>query len=208
MTWRTNAMPSPSPVVVDSTVFRSLGVLGLGSALLEHWECVTLDVIFDPPDGGELRRITSTIRGEVERLQHGSSASSLWSEALYGLDNLIVELTRRTVLRPTDQEMDLAGRLASKNDAALAWRHEHGIGVRRIDSGEAVCLAVAMMRTFGFATDDRPAAAAFDSLTGRSARSSFDALDHLHAQGLVNDVEGAEQRLVRLRGPLRSERPE
>ena len=193
-------MQSRSPVVIDATVYRSMGVLGLGPALFDVWVCIT---IFDPPDGGELGGIVSTIRGELTRLQHGSSASSLWNEGLDGLDQLIAQLTSHTIVRPTAAETDLAMLLASKHDDARAWRHEQGIGARRIDTGEAVCIAVAMSRIFEFATDDRPAAAAFESLSGRTARSTFDVLDELCARGVVESVEDAEQRLIRLRGPQR-----
>ncbi len=196
-------MQSHSSVVIDATVYRSMGVLGLGPALLGVWACITIDTIFDPPDGGELGGIASTIRGELTRLQHGSSASSLWNEGLDALDELIAQLTSQTIVRPTDAETDLAVLLASKHDDARSWRHEQGIGARRIDTGEAVCIAVAMSRSFEFATDDRPAAAAFESLSGRTARDSFDVLDELGALGFVESVEHAEQRLVRLRGPER-----
>lgn len=202
MTWPTNAMHSHS-VIIDATVYRSMGVLGLGSALLDIWTCVTIDTIFDPPDGGELGGIASSIRGEVERLQHGSASSSLWSEALDGLDSLATQLAGRPILRPTDDETDLAQLLASKNDTARSWRLERGIGVRRIDTGEAVCIAVAMSRGLRFATDDRPAAAAFELLTSATALSSFDALDQMHILGLLDSVEHVEQRLVRMRGPQR-----
>lgn len=204
--WPTSDMSSGDPIVIDATVYRSLGVLGLGCELLDAWRCVTINTIFDPPDGGEIGRIAAAIRRETSTLQHGSAASSLWGAATDQLASLILLLAQVDVVPPSDSEDELATNLASKSDISRAWRQTLGIGARRIDSGEAACLAVAITRSYDFATDDRPAAGAFTAMTGQKPRTTFDALDEFAAAGRLNNLEEIELRLLRLRGPVRPAR--
>ena len=205
--WRTsatNTTPLPERVVLDATVLRSLGVLSLGAALLTLWDCVIVNTIFDPPDGGELGRITMSISAECERMQHGSSSSSRWGSALEGLTKLQRQLSEESVSATNEDEQVLAHQLSSKDPTWRLWRNEMGIGARRIDDGEAACIAVAVTRGMQFATDDKPAVAAFKSLTSSRAFSTFDALDQLASLGHIEDLEGLERRLIHLRGPQRS----
>lgn len=65
-----------------------MGVLGLGPALLGVWACITIDTIFDPPDGGELGGIASTIRGDspdssmaVPPVRSGTRALMRWTNS-------------------------------------------------------------------------------------------------------------------------------
>ena len=96
--WPTSDMSSGDPIVIDATVYRSLGVLGLGCELLDAWRCVTINTIFDPPDGGEIGRIAAAIRRETSTLQHGSAASSLWGAATDQLASLILLLAQVDVV--------------------------------------------------------------------------------------------------------------
>ena len=141
-----------SKIVVDTTVYRSFGALGLGRELLACWQCLTVNTIFDPPDGGELGRIVTAIAAEVATLQHGSAASTMWLNALTGIEHLLALLKVQPVIQPVGAELLLAERLASKTQEDRDWRHGLGILARRIDAGEAACMAVAITRGYGFAT--------------------------------------------------------
>lgn len=156
-------------VLAGGTVHVAHGVMGLGN---------------DEP--GEIERIRSSF--EEESLRHPASpAATAATVALVGLDDLLRRRSHDiTVLSPTVDELAVAVRLQDREERA--WRQQLGVRARRLDTGEAVSIAIATSRGLAFASDDDDARLAYLALGGPSHAWTLDLIQSAVSTGVLDEA--------------------
>jgi hypothetical protein len=178
-------------MLVDATVARNFAIIDWtdhlvrlcgGTILVAHG---ILGVGVDEP--GELDGILNAFEREA-RQAPGSPVSSRAAAAVVGLEDFI---SRRgsdvQVLVPTAEELALAARL--QDPAERAWLRTLGVHVRRLDSGEAVSVAIATERGAPFATDDEAGRAAYAGMGGTHHAWTLDLARLAVERGMVPEAE-------------------
>jgi hypothetical protein len=93
-----------------------------------------------------------------------------------------------TVLMPDPAEFAMAIRLSSRDPQQRQWRAQLGLTACRLDSGEAVSIAIAVARDLDFASDDEQALVAYAALGHRALTRTRDAVRLLVAHGLIDEA--------------------
>jgi len=180
-------------VLFDASVARSVAVLGWvdeaaqavgGSLRLAHG---ILGAHSD--ELCELRQIRDGIQREVDASPPGSGRYSKAVSAVLGLDRLLgLGPPQVTLVMPDAQATAITVRLTSMTADARAWRRELGMRARRLDTGEAVSIGIAVTQGFDFASDDGQALVAYSALTGRAEVRTRNILKLLVDQGLIDEA--------------------
>jgi hypothetical protein len=183
-------------MLLDASVARSIAVLGwtdqLRKALAEPLLIAHGVLSDDPDEPNELRGIRNALQREVNRLQPGSGRHTRAISAVQGLDVLLgAGPSTVTVVMPDAAETTMAIRLSSRDSEHRAWRQGLGLRARRLDDGEAVSIAIALARDFGFASDDEQAIVAYTALANREPMRTRAAIKLLVAQGLIDEATGS-----------------
>jgi hypothetical protein len=194
-------------VLLDASVVRNFGVLGKGDILLRLVaEPVLVDVVMSVDGDGEVPGIRSAIERELLSLAIGSGEHSMWIAALAGIDDLVNGLRECAQFLTLDpSEESIAYRLTSVTPDDRAWRTSLGVKARRIHAGEAACIAVAVTRGIGFATDDGDAAHAYVGLSQRTPESTLSLLKRSITFRMLDEPEARadwDRLNRRLRGRL------
>ena len=110
----------------------------------------------------ELRRIRDALQRDVDGSPHGSGRYSKAVAAVHGLDRLLsLRPPTIRVLLPNIEEIQVTARLTSREVDDRDWRRGLGLRTRRLDTGEAVSIAIAHARGIDFASDDGQALIAY-----------------------------------------------
>ena len=180
-------------MLFDASVARSVAVLGWvdqaaqavgGSLRLAHG-------ILGAHSGElcELRQIRDGLQREVDVSPPGSGRYSKAVSAVLGLDKLLgLGPPQVTLVMPDARATAITARLTSMTEDARAWRHELGMRARRLDTGEAVSIGIAVTHGLDFASDDGQALVAYTALTGRTELRTRDVLKLLVNQGLIDET--------------------
>lgn len=171
----------------DTSVLRNFAILDWTAHLvaLSGGAIRVAHGILGQDDGepGELDGIREAFERET-RAFPGSSASSRAAAAVVGLDGLIA---RRgidvVVVLPTPEEFALAARLQNPDERDRL--RDLGVTARRLDSGEAVSVAIATTRGEAFASDDEAGRAAYLGLGGSQHLWTLDLAHRAVANGLL-----------------------
>jgi predicted nucleic acid-binding protein len=104
------------------------------------------------------------------------------------------------VVVPSQEELRLAIRLQAREERE--WRTTLGMRARRLDTGEAVSLAICISRNESFGCDDEDARIAYQALGGRECRSTLELARLAVERGLLRESE-ARAGYEKLRGEFR-----
>jgi predicted nucleic acid-binding protein len=178
-------------LISDSSVVRNFSILGWGENLasLSRGRIRVVHGVLglDANESGELDGIAKALDEEAQAAP-GSRASTL---ALMAHGNLESLLARRDelfeVVVPIHDEVQLALRLQDRDERD--WRAEIGMRARRLDSGEAISLAVAVKRKLPFASDDDDGRKAYLALEGIEFLWTCDLVKRCIEEGLLREVE-------------------
>lgn|GEM_PF-1952973 len=184
-------------MLVDASVARSFAVIGWTRHLLQlsGGTILVADGVHgaNPDDPSELRRIRKALHREAYGAGLGSGRASRALSAVHGLDELLeLDSGKLTVLTLNDNEMKLAVRLQSRRLEDRAWRHAHGAKARRLDAGESASIAIALSRSYAFASDDDDALTLWQALSGRSGWRTCDLLHQLVSEAVVSEHEARD----------------
>lgn len=180
-------------MLFDASVARSVAVLGWvdqaaqaigGSLRLAHGILGA-----SPGEPCELRQIRDGLQREVEASPPGSGRYSKAVSAVLGLDKLLdLGPPQVTLVMADAQATAITARLTSMTEDARTWRRELGMRARRLDTGEAVSIGIAVTDGLDFASDDGQALVAYTALTGRAELRTRDILKLLVDQGLIDET--------------------
>jgi hypothetical protein len=180
-------------VLFDASVARSVAVLGWvdqaaqavgGSLRLAHGILGAY-----PGERCELRQIRDGLQRQVDTSAPGSGRYSKAVSAVLGLDTLLgLGPPRVTLAIPDAGATAITARLISMTEDARSWRRGLGMRARRLDTGEAVSIGIAVTCNLDFASDDEQALIAYRALTGRVELRTRDILRLLVDQGLVEEA--------------------
>ncbi len=124
----------------------------------------------------------------------GSGRYSKAVAAVLGLDTLLgLGPPRVELVTPDAQATALTARLISMNDVDRDWRRSLGMRARRLDTGEAASIGIAVTDGLDFASDDGQALIAYDALTGRPEVRTRDVIKLLVSQGLIEEAVGRDR---------------
>lgn len=176
-------------MLADASVLRNFAILGW----LDHLVALAGGTVYvahgvmglNSDDPGEIEGIRGAFHEESLR-NLASPVGAAAAAAVVGLDALLGRRSSDiTVLTPTTDERALAVRLQDRSDRA--WRQELGVRARRLDSGEAVSIAIALARGFGFASDDDAARVAYLALGGGQHYWTLDLIQAAVDQDLIDE---------------------
>jgi predicted nucleic acid-binding protein len=180
------------PLLVATSVARNFAVIGWTDHLLRLGEGAirvahgVLGVAGDEP--GELDRAREFVQRQTSLHPAGSPAYGTALTAVTNLDDLIARRPLQVqVLVPTLDELELALRL--QEPAEREWRQELGMKARRLDSGEAVSIAIAVARGMDLGGDDRDARVAYQALGGGRCLWTLDLVCAAVRRGLLSEAE-------------------
>jgi hypothetical protein len=182
-------------MLIDASVARSIAVLGWIGHLnraLDGVLQIAHGVLAEPNEQSELRRIRDALRREADASRPGSGRHSKALAATLEIDRLLGPPPRIALAFPSTDEVRMATRLVSPDPDQREWRRTLGLRARRLDTGEAVSIAIAHARGLGFASDDGQALVAYAALTGRPAVRTLDIIQLLVTQGFVDKAVGRE----------------
>lgn len=141
-----------------------------------------------PDEPGELDRAREFFERQT-RIHPAGSAE--YTHALMAAMRLEKLISRRStdleVVVPAGRELDLAIRLQAPE--ARAWRTSLGMKARRLDTGEAVSVAICVSRDETFGCDDEDARIGYQALGGRECLSTLDLVQLAVQRGLLQEVE-------------------
>lgn len=144
-----------------------------------------------PGDPGEIERAKEYWEMEAEQAPLGSLAQTDAIAASKGLEDLISRRsTELEVVVLTPSELELAMRLQDPTERP--WRQRLKMKARRLDAGEAACIAVAVMRNLALGTDDPDGVAAFKALGGQGHSWTLDLITRAASEGLLTESEARE----------------
>ena len=113
--------------------------------------------------------------------------------AVRGLDELLaLDSGELTVLTLSDDEVELALRLQSRQPRDQKWRRSLGAKARRLDAGESASIAIAATRCLPFASDDEDALRVWEALSGEPGWRTRDLLRQLVDRGAVFEQEARD----------------
>jgi hypothetical protein len=185
-------------MLLDASVARSIAVLRwvdeLATALAGPLRIAHGVLSEDPAEPCELRGIRDALQREVHRLQVGSGRQTRALSAVEGLDRLLsVGPETVTVVMPDAAETTMALQLSSRDAHHREWRQSLGPRARRLDTGEAVSIAIAVARGLDFASDDEEAIVAYTALADRDTIRTRDVIKMLVAHGLITEAAGRDE---------------
>jgi hypothetical protein len=141
----------------------------------------------------ELRGIRDALQREIFVSPPGSGRYSKAVTAVHELDALLrLGPPTITLLIPGSDEVQTAARLASRGAGDRDWRRGLGLHARRLDTGEAVSIAIAHARGLDFASDDDQALVAYTALTTRPPIRTRDVIKLLVNTGMIDETTGRE----------------
>ncbi|HZV48755.1 MAG TPA: hypothetical protein VFD49_03205 [Candidatus Dormibacteraeota bacterium] len=155
---------------------------------------------------GELDRAREFFQRQTVLHPAGSLAYSSALTAVINLDDLIARRPLQVqILVPTLDELELALRLQAPEERE--WRQSLGMKARRLDSGEAVSIAIAVSRKMAFGCDDKDARVAYQALGGCRCLWTLDLICSAMREGLLSKPQ-ARAGYERLRREYRFHAPE
>jgi hypothetical protein len=167
-------------LLCDTSVLRNFAVLGWSAQLTTlsggRIRAAHGVVGLDADEAGEIEGI----REALHRLADEGPGSGLASRALAAAQGIDVLLSLRPscleVVVPTENEATVTGALTSSSERDRAWRRDAlGLRARRLDTGEAVSIAITVERGWSLACDEADGRRAFAALcSGREASSTLD----------------------------------
>jgi hypothetical protein len=182
-------------MLIDASVARSMAVLGWidqlaqavgGSLSVAHG---VLGINADEPS--ELQGIRDALQRDVDVSPAGSGRYSKAVAAVHGLDRLLsLGAPTIRILIPGTEEIQMTARLTSRDVDDRDWRRGLGMRARRLDTGEAVSIAIAHARSIDFASDDGQALIAYTALTTRPPVRTRDVIKLLVNAGFIDDAIG------------------
>ena len=182
-------------MLLDASVARSVAILGWATPLA-HALGGSLKVAHgilgaDPRERCELQRIRDALQREATASPAGSGRYSKALAAVHSV-NMFMTLGAPTitVMYPDADEIQMTARLTSRAADQREWRRGLGLRARRLDSGEAVSIAIAHARGLEFASDDEQALIAYTALTRRPAIRTLDVILLLVDKGLIEETQG------------------
>lgn len=181
-------------MISDSSVVRNFSILGWGEHLasLSDGRIVVVHGVLglDASESGELDVIAKALEEEANEAL-GSRRSTIALMAHHNLDALLVRRDELfEVLVAGEDEVQLALRLQDRDERD--WRAEMGMRARRLDSGEAISLAVAVRRQLSFASDDDSGRIAYLALGGSAFFWTCDLARRCVEQGLLREDEARD----------------
>jgi hypothetical protein len=179
-------------VISDASVVRNFAVLGWTDCLctLCGGTILVAEGVIGaaPGDPGEIESAKEYFDMEAERASLGSRAQTDALAASRGLADLLARRsTDVVVVTLTPAELNLALRL--QDTAERPWREGLGMKARRLDAGEAACIAIAVTRALALATDDGDGVVAFKALGGTDHSWTRDLLKRAVKDGLLGEAE-------------------
>jgi hypothetical protein len=132
-------------MLVDASVARSIAVLGWVDHLeqaLDGKLRIAHGVLAEPDEPSELRRIRDALQREANLSHPGSGRHSKAVAAAHDIDRLLGPPPRITLAFPDVDEARMVARLTSSDPEQRAWRSTLGLRARRLDTGEAVSIAM------------------------------------------------------------------
>lgn len=154
-----------------------------------------------PDEPGELDRAREFFERQTREHPPNSHDYTNALTAVIGLEDLISRRsTTLEVVVPTEQELDLAIRLQAREERE--WRASLGMRARRLDTGEAVTVAICVSWNEGLGCDDEDGRVAYQALGGQQCLSTLDLLKRAVHGGLLQQDE-ARAGYEKLRGTYR-----
>lgn len=184
-------------MLVDTSVARNFAIAGWADALCAlsgGMVRVAQGVLgTDAQEPGELDRAREFFERQTRVHPAGSPEFTNALVAQLGLEQLIARRSSDlVVLLPTPEELALAGKLADPDPAHRRWRQRLGMRARRLDSGEAISIAVAVRRKQPFGCDDEDARVAYRALGGTACPTTLDLVRRAVGRGLLPEREARE----------------
>jgi predicted nucleic acid-binding protein len=196
-------------LLVDTSIARNFAIAGwvqVLAALSQGTIRVAQGVLgVGPDEPGELDRAKEFFDRQTRIHPAGSPE---YTHALLAAMHLQELISRRStdleVVVPTLEELGLAIRLQARE--AREWRRNLGMRARRLDAGEAVSLAICVLRNEAFGCDDDDARIAYQSLGGRECLTTLDLARLGVERGLISQDEARTEyeklrRFYRFFGP-------
>lgn len=182
-------------MLLDASAARSIAVLDwvnpLAQAVGGSLQVAHGVLGADPDEPCELRRIRDALQREVNTSQPGSGRYSRALAAVSGINKLLgLGAPTITLMIPNADELRMILRLTSRADDQREWRRGLGLRARRLDSGEAVSIAIAQARGLDFVSDDEQALIAYAALTGRPPIRTRDIIRLIVDKGIIEEAEG------------------
>lgn len=187
-------------MIADTSVVRNFAIAGwadhlrdLGGGVIRVAHGV-LGV--GPEEPGELDRAREFFERQMTRHPSGSPDYMRALVAESGLSQLIARRpVDLEVVVPNREELQTAIRLQDPD--ARAWRRGLGMKSRRLDTGEAVSVAIAVARGEPLACDDEDGQIAYRALGGCECLSTLDLVKRAVQAGLVghNEARAGYERL-------------
>lgn len=192
-------------MIVDTSVARNFAIAGWADHLRDLCGgriLVAHGVLgMDPEEPGELDRALAFFERETQRYPAGSAELARAVTAELALAGLIARRSMDLeVLLPSVDELSMAIRL--QDPALREWRRGLGMKARRLDSGEAVSVAMAVHRNLTLGCDDRDDRAAFHALGGSRCFTTLELAQLAVSRGLLSEAE-ARRGYERLRTEFR-----
>lgn len=193
-------------MLVDTSVARNFAIAGWIDEL-----CVLSGGVVrvaqgvlgvDAEEPGELDRARDFFERQTRLHPAGSPGYTHALVAQMRLERLIAKRSsgHLEVVVPTPGELETATRLTDPNHRP--WRQTLGMRTRRLDTGEAVSIAIAVARKESFGCDDEDARIAFTALGGIECPSTLDLVIRAVTAGLLSE-DVARDGYERLRSDYR-----
>lgn len=144
-----------------------------------------------PDELGELDRARAFFERQTRLHPTGSPEYTRALLAAMRLEDLISRRPNQVeVVVPTPQEIEVAIRLQDPGERS--WRQGLGMKARRLDTGEAVTLAVAVARKETFGCDEEDGRIAFTALGGAECLSTLELARRATERGLLTERQARE----------------
>jgi predicted nucleic acid-binding protein len=181
-------------LISDSSVVRNFSILDWAPHLasVSDGRIVIVHGVLgaDATEVSELDTIAKALEAEGMEAP-GSRPSTLAVTAHYGLESTLSQRDELfEILVPNEEEVELALRLQNRDERD--WRASLGMRARRLDSGEAVSLAVAVKRQMAFGSDDDDGRTAYLALGGSEHFWTLDLIKRCVSDGLLNEAQAQE----------------
>jgi hypothetical protein len=182
-------------VIVDTSVARNFAIAGWTDHLrdLSGGRILVAQGVLGvgPDEPGELEQALAFFKRETRRYPAGSAELARAVTAESGLADLIARRSSDlVVLVPDMAELQEAIRL--QDPSLRGWRRSLGMKSRRLHSGEAVSVAIAVKRRLALACDDRDGRAAFRALGGSQCFTTLDLAKLAVARRLLSHAEARD----------------